>query len=313
MTDKIRRVAVVQAGSDPFDTPATIAKFGQLLSQAKAAGAQLALFPEAFIGGYPKGVDFGTRVGSRNEAGRELFRRYADNAIVQGSAEFTAISEAVAANGIAVVVGMIERKGGTLYCSAVGFERDGRLLGVHRKLMPTAMERLIWGMGDGGDLPIMDSSAGRLVSAICWENYMPHLRSYYYDHQPDFYCAPTVDDRTVWLPSMQHIAIEGRCFVLSACQYQTRDMISLDSDIYDAREGNDPQTILINGGSCIIDPMGEILAGPVYGEEIILTADADINLLTRSKFDRDVAGHYARPDIFELRANVHPQKNMREV
>nr|WHW29384.1 putative carbon-nitrogen hydrolase family protein [uncultured bacterium] len=306
-----RTASVVQAGSDPFDSAAAIAKFGDLLSQAKVAGSDLAVFPEAFIGGYPKGIDFGTRVGSRTEEGRELFRLYSDNAIVQGSETFAAISEAVAANDMAVVVGIIERKGGTLYCTAVGFERNGSVLGVHRKLMPTAMERLIWGMGDGGDLPIMDSSAGRLVSAICWENYMPHLRSYYYDHQPDFYCAPTVDDRKVWVPSMQHIAIEGRCFVLSACQYQTRGMIGLGAEQYDAREGNDPGTMLINGGSCIVDPMGEILAGPVYGEETILTVEVDIETITRSKFDRDVAGHYARPDIFELRANVTPQKNVR--
>ena len=207
---------------------------------------------------------------------------------------------------------IVERRGGTLHCTALGFEQDGRLLGVHRKLMPTAMERLIWGRGDGGDLPIMDSSAGRLVSAICWENYMPHLRAYYYDHQPDFYCAPTVDDRKVWVPSMQHIAIEGRCFVLSACQYQTRGMIALGPDQYDAREGNDPDVMLINGGSCIVSPMGELLAGPVYGEEVILTTEVDMDMITRSKFDRDVAGHYARPDIFQLRANISPQKNVRK-
>jgi len=310
MTKKI--ASVMQAGSDPFDSSSAITKFADLLSQAKAAGSALAVFPEAFIGGYPKGVDFGTRVGSRTPEGRELFRLYSDNAIVLGSPEYEAISEAVAANDMAVVVGIIERKGATLHCTAVGFERDGSLLGVHRKLMPTAMERLIWGMGDGGDLPIMDSSAGRLVSAICWENYMPLLRAYYYDHQPDFYCAPTVDDREVWVPTMQTIALEGRCFVLSACQYQTRGMIGLGPPQYDAAQGNDADVVLINGGSCIVSPMGEILAGPVYGEETILTAEVDMQVITRAKFDRDVAGHYARPDVFELRANVTPQKNVRE-
>ena len=312
MSRRQKKVSTIQAGSDPFNSAEAIDKFGDLLVDAKSRGSELAVFPEAFIGGYPKGIDFGTRVGSRTEDGRELFRLYSDNAIVLGDASYEKISEAVAANGMAVVVGVIERRGGTLNCTALGFEKDGSLLGAHRKLVPTAMERIIWGRGDGGDLPIMDSSAGRLVSAICWENYMPHLRAFYYDHQPDFYCAPTVDDRKVWVPSMQHIAIEGRCFVLSACQYQTRGMISLSPEQYEAREGDDPDTVLINGGSCIVDPMGGILAGPVYGEETILTAEVDMDLLTRAKFDRDVAGHYARPDVFELKANVTPQKNVRE-
>lgn len=308
---KRRVVSVVQAGSDPFDTPATLTKFADLLSDAKAAKSQLAVLPEAFVGGYPKGVDFGVRVGSRNDTGRELFRLYSDNAVELGSPEFEALSEAVAANDLAVVVGAIERKGATLYCSTFGFERDGSLLGVHRKLVPTAMERLIWGQGDGSDLPVMDSSAGRLVSAICWENYMPLLRSYYYDAQPDFYCVSTVDDRAVWLPTMQTIALESRAFVLSACQYLERGMIGLDSSQFDAVQGNDPDVVLISGGSCIIAPSGEVVAGPIFGEETLLTAEVDLNDRMRGKFDMDVAGHYARPDVFELRANVDPQKNIR--
>ncbi len=301
---------VVQAGSDPFNTPATIEKFADLLSDAKAAKSDIVVFPEAFIGGYPKGVDFGARVGSRNDAGRDLFRRYADNAIALESPEFNALSEAVAANDVTCVVGVIEKKGGTLYCSTFSFERDGSLLGVHRKLMPTAMERLIWGFGDGSDLPIMDSSAGRLVSAICWENYMPHLRSYYYDAQPDFYCVSTVDDRDIWIPSMTMIALEGRNYVLSSCQYLERGMIGLDASEFDAVQGNAPDIVLINGGSCIINPMGEIIGEPLYGKEGMVSAQIDPDVRTRGQFDLDVSGHYARPDIFELQANVKPQKNI---
>ncbi len=308
---KGRIVSVVQAGSDPFDMPATLTKFADLLSEAKAAESQLAVLPEAFVGGYPKGIDFGVRVGSRNNAGREMFRLYSDNAVELGSPEFEALSEAVAANDIAVVVGAIERKGATLYCSTFGFERDGSLLGVHRKLVPTAMERLIWGQGDGSDLPVMESSAGRLVSAICWENYMPLLRSYYYDAQPDFYCVSTVDDRPVWLPTMQTIALESRAFVLSACQYLERGMIGLSAEQFDAVQGNDSDTVLINGGSCIVAPSGELLAGPVFGEETLLTAEIDLDDRTRGKFDMDVAGHYARPDVFELKANIAQPKNVR--
>ena len=312
MSDKTRRVSVVQAGSDPFDTPSTLSKFSDLLSDAKAAKSDLAVFPEAFVGGYPKGVDFGVRVGSRDDAGRELFRLYSDNAVELSSPEYESLSEAVAANEVATVVGVIERKGATLYCSTFSFERDGSLLGVHRKLVPTAMERLIWGQGDGSDLPVMDSSAGWLVSAICWENYMPLLRSYYYNANPDFYCVSTVDDRPVWLPTMQTIALESRAFVLSACQYLERGMIGLGDDQFDAVQGNSADTVLINGGSCIIAPSGEVLAEPVYGKETILTAEVDLNDRTRGKFDLDVAGHYARPDVFELKANVGAQRNVRE-
>lgn len=312
MSDKLKRVSAVQAGSDPFDTALTLSKFSDLLSDAKAAKSDLVVFPEAFIGGYPKGVDFGVRVGSRGDAGRELFRLYSDNAVELGSSEFEMLSDAVAANDVAAVVGVIERKGATLYCTTFSFERDGSLLGVHRKLVPTAMERLIWGQGDGSDLPVMDSSAGRLVSAICWENYMPLLRSYYYDANPDFYCVSTVDDRPVWLPTMQTIALESRAFVLSACQYLERGMIGLKAADFDAVQGNDDDVVLIGGGSCIIAPSGDVLAGPVFGEETILTAEVDLNDRTRGKFDMDVAGHYARPDVFELHANVTPQKNVRE-
>ncbi|MEP3225426.1 MAG: carbon-nitrogen hydrolase family protein [Parasphingorhabdus sp.] len=307
----LRTVSVVQAGSDPFDTPGTIEKFNDFLSQAKAAKSDLVIFPEAFIGGYPKGVDFGVRVGSRDAAGRELFRLYSDNAVQLHSSEFETLREIIAAHDVAVVVGVIERNGATLYCSTFGFERDGTILGVHRKLVPTAMERLIWGQGDGSDLPIMESSAGRLVSAICWENYMPLLRSYYYDAQPDFYCVSTVDDRDVWLPTMQTIAIESRAFVLSACQYLERGMIGLDASQFDAIQGNETDKVLISGGSCIISPSGEAIAGPVFGKEAVVTAEIDLDDRTRGKFDLDVTGHYARPDIFELQAHIKAQKNVR--
>jgi len=304
---RTRRVAVVQAGSDPFDTEATLASLDRWLDAARGEGAGLAVFPEAFVGGYPKGVDFGARVGSRDAAGRDLFRRYWDNAVALDSPRFAAIQDIVARHGLACVIGAIEQKGATLYCSTFGFERDGSLLGVHRKLMPTAMERLIWGFGSGADLPVMASSAGRLVSAICWENYMPLLRAHYYAQNPDFYCVSTVDDRPVWLPSMQMIALESRSFVLSACQYLERGRISLGADLYDSVPDNASGTVLIRGGSCIISPLGTVLAGPVFAKEAILTAEVDLDEIVRGKFDLDVSGHYARNDVFNLDVNI-PQK-----
>jgi len=290
-------VAVVQAGSRLFDTPATLDEMGRHCREASQVGARLIVFPEAYIGGYPKGLDFGARVGSRTAAGRNDFLRYQQSAIEVPGPEVRQMSKfAKTAHGW-LVVGVIERDRSTLYCSALFFDPDGNLAGKHRKLMPTASERLIWGVGDGSTLPVLETAIGKLAAAICWENYMPALRMAMYSQGVSLWCAPTVDDRDMWQSSMRHIAYEGRCFVLSACQYLRRDACPAD---YDCIQGNKPDTELIKGGSVIMSPMGEILAGPVYGKEAVLCAELDLDDVTRGKFDLDVAGHYARPDVFQL-------------
>jgi nitrilase len=266
-------------------------------------GARVAVFPEAYVGGYPKGLDFGARVGSRSPAGREDFRRYFASAIAVPGPETARMGGFAAEMACHLVVGVIERDGATLYCSALMFGPDGRLLGKHRKLMPTASERLIWGMGDGSTLPVLDTPAGRVGAVICWENYMPALRLAMYAKGVGLYCAPTVDDREMWQPTMRHIAAEGRCFVLSACQYLTR---ADAPEAYACIQGDAPGTELIRGGSVIVSPLGEVLAGPVYGCEAILTADIDPEDTIRGKFDLDVTGHYARPEVFSLTVNERP-------
>ena len=183
------------------------------------------------------------------------------------------------------------------------FSPDGGLAAKHRKLMPTAMERLIWGFGDGSTLSVFPTELGRLGAVICWENYMPLLRMAMYAQGIQLYCAPTVDDRESWIPSMRHIALEGRCFVLSACQFARRSDYPAD---YDSIQGSDPATVMIRGGSCIISPLGEVLAAPCYDQAAILTADLDMGAIARGKYDLDVVGHYARPDIFQLRVNQKP-------
>lgn len=260
-------------------------------------GVELAVFPEAYVGGYPKGLDFGARVGSRTPAGRDDFLRYWESAITVPGPETRRISSFAAEMKAHLVTGVIERDGGTLYCSALIFGPDGALLGKHRKLMPTASERLIWGQGDGSTLPVIETPVGSLAAAICWENYMPALRQTYYAKGVNVWCAPTVDDRDIWQASMRHIAYEGRTFVLAACQYMTR---ADAPDAYDCIQGDDPDTVMIRGGSVIISPLGEVLAGPVYGREAILTAEIDLMDAIRGRYDLDVSGHYARPDIFTL-------------
>jgi nitrilase len=271
-------VAVVQAGAVLFDSDACIAKAEGLVGEAARRGARLVVFPEAFIGGYPKGEDFGARVGSRSAEGRKLFRRYFEGAMTVPGPGTARLGEAAKAHGVWLGIGAIERDGGTLYCTALFFAPDGRLAAKHRKLMPTGMERLIWGFGDGSTLPVIETGFGRIGAVICWENYMPLLRAAMYREGIQLYWAPTVDDRETWPVTMRHIAMEGRCFVLSACQY----------------------TELIRGGSLIAGPLGKLLAGPCYDEECILTADLDVGEIAEGKFDLDVAGHYARPDVFRL-------------
>ncbi len=297
--------AVVQAGTPLFDKARTFEKLRDLIADAAKQGAALAVFPEAFVGGYPKGLDFGVRLGSRSADGRDMFRRYMDQAITVPGPETEQIGEMVLDAGIHLVLGVVEREGGTLYCTSLYYAATGQLLGKHRKLMPTALERVVWGFGDGSTLAAPATDIGVLGGAICWENYMPQLRLAMYGKGVEFYCAPTVDDRDVWLPTMQTIALEGRCFVLSACQYMERGD---GPDDYHPIQGDAPDTVLIRGGSCIISPMGEVLAAPVFGRECIQTAELDKAEIARGKYDLDVVGHYARPDIFSLSVNEAPQK-----
>jgi nitrilase len=296
MTD-VRRVSVIQAAPIAFDTARTLEKASDLLADARQRGAQLALFPEAFVSAYPRGLGFGAVVGSRTPAGREQFRMYWESAIDIPGPATERLGKMALENKIHLVIGVIERDGGTLYCTVLFFAPDGTNLGKHRKLMPTASERLIWGFGDGSTLPVLQTDLGRIGAVICWENYMPLLRSAMYAQGIEIYCAPTADGRETWLPTVRHIAQEGRCFVLSCNQFARRRDYPTD---YSTEFGDDPETILSHGGSCIIGPLGQILAGPDYDGETILMADLDLREIARARLDFDVVGHYARPDVFQL-------------
>ncbi|HEY7234155.1 MAG TPA: nitrilase-related carbon-nitrogen hydrolase [Gemmatimonadaceae bacterium] len=293
-------VAVVQAASVPLDTDACVDKAIRLIGEAAATGAKVIVFPEAFITGYPKGLTYGTVVGARDAAGREEFRLYIDAAIAVPGPHTERLGKAAAKHGAYVVIGVIERELGTCYCTVLFFGPDGRLLGKHRKLMPTAMERIIWGFGDGSTLTVIDSPYGRIGSVICWENYMPMMRMAMYSKNVALYCAPTADDRDTWISSMQHVALEGRCFVLTACQFLRKQDFPKTVRV---QLGDSPDSVLMRGGSAIINPLGRVLAGPHYEGERILTASLDLDDIERGKFDFDVAGHYSRPDVFQLIVN----------
>ncbi|MCW9033984.1 MAG: carbon-nitrogen hydrolase family protein [Alphaproteobacteria bacterium] len=299
------RASVVQAAPVPFDREKTLEKVRALAADAAKEGSKLVLFPEAFVSAYPKGLDFGARIGMRKAEGREDFRRYFDSSVDIPGPAVDHLGQTAAENNIFLVIGVLERDGGTLYCTTLTFAPDGTFLGKHRKLMPTALERLVWGFGDGSTLPVFDTEIGKIGSVICWENYMPALRLAMYNKGIQLYCAPTADDRPTWPSTMQHVAMEGRCFVLSCNQFTKRGDFPKN---YDAIQGDDPEAIISNGGSCIVSPLGQFLADPVFGKEAILTADLDMDEIARGKYDFDATGHYARPDIFKLLVNEAPMQ-----
>jgi len=272
------RVAVVQDAPQAFDPQASLENALVRIAEAAAADAQLVVFPEAFLGGYPKGVDFGARIGMRSLEGRALFQRYFDGAIDVPGPITAALSAAAQQYKLHIVIGVIERDGGTLYCTVLFFGPHGALLGKHRKTMPTAMERLIWGFGDGSTLPVLETPVGRIGAVICWENYMPLLRMAMYGQGIQLYCAPTVDDRETWIPTMRHIAVEGRCFVLSSCQFARRRDYP---DDYVPLQGNDSETILILVGMFFVIPFVLFITSPVYKQATLLAAELDRNLIAR--------------------------------
>ena len=298
--------AVAQTATIMFDTAATVAKAETLMAEAAARGAQVLVFPEAFIGGYPKGADFHIFIGARTPEGRQDFLKYYEAAVALDGPEIAQLAQAAGTHKLYVCVGIIEREGGTLYCTAVYLGPEGTVLGHHRKLMPTALERLVWGYGDGSTLKAVDTPFGKLGAVICWENYMPALRMAMYQQRVALYCAPTADDRDSWISTMQHIAMEGRCFVLSSCQHLRRAQFTMEA--MHIRLPDAPETLLMRGGSCIISPAGKVLAGPVYGEDVLLTAEIDLDDIPRAQMDFDPVGHYARPDVFQLAVNTAAQR-----
>ncbi len=297
-------VAALQIGSDYAGRAATLRNVLDFEARIAASGARLVVMPEALLGGYPKGEQFGTRLGYRLPEGREAFARYYENAVDMDGPELAELAALSDRTGSTLVLGIIERAGSSLFCTAVFIAPERGVVAKHRKLMPTGTERLIWSQGDGSTMPVVDSEAGKLGAAICWENHMPLFRTAMYAKGVEIWCAPTVDERDIWRSSMRHIAHEGRCFVISSCQVQPSP-----AELGTVVEGWDAHRPLIGGGSMIVGPLGDVLAGPIVRETELLTAEIDTAELIGARYDLDVVGHYARPDVFSLHVDERARSN----
>ena len=299
---KSLRVAVVQAAPVIMNMEETVKKAVTLIREAGEQKADLVVFPEAFIPAYPRGLSYGFIVGSRTQEGREDWQRYYENSVPVPGQATDILGQAAQEAGVYLSMGVIEREADetshTVYCTNVFWGPDGKLLGKHRKLKPTGSERLIWGEGDGSTLTVLDTPYGKMGSLICWENYMPLARAAMYAKGTTIYIAPTADSREEWQCTVRHIALEGRCFVIGCNQYVEKSMYPTDLKYYKDLESQ-PE-VMCTGGSCIVDPFGKYVVGPVFGREEILYADLNLDQIVQSRLDFDVVGHYSRPDVFQL-------------
>lgn len=305
MQHKKVKVGVVQATPALFDIEKTAQIVIDWTGKGAAQGCELLLFPESFIPCYPRGLDFDSVVGRRTEKSRNQWLDYWENSIETSSTYIQQIGEAIRKAGIFVGLGVTEREsvGGSLHCALLYFDKQGNLIGKHRKLKPTGLERYIWAESDGSTLVSFDTEIGKIGGLICWENYMPLARMAMYQRGIEIYLAPTADSRESWQSTMLHIALEGRCFVLACNQFVRKTDYP---ERYQADLAGEPD-IMSSGGSVIISPLGEVLAGPLWNEEGLLTAELDFAVLAKSKLDFDVVGHYSRNDVFKFDVVGQPE------
>lgn len=297
-------VAAVQASYVLMDQQACLAKAIDLLHKAAAGGARVVVFPEAFIPGTPIWID-SRRIWDGDD---DWYALLLDQAVVVPGPVTDALGAAARETGTWLVIGVDEREphGGTVYNTTLYFGPDGRLHGKHRKLVPTGSERTVWGMGDGSTLPVVDTPFGRLSGLTCWENYMPLARFHLYAQGVDIWAAPTLAQGDGWLASMRHIAHEGRCYVIAVNPCVHVDQIPADfphrDRVWQATDGDGGW--VEPGNSVIVSPTGKVLAGPARHEETILTAEVDLAAVRAARRYFDPAGHYHRPDIFQLRVDT---------
>ena len=296
----IIKIASAQLSPVFLDKEKTIEKACNAILEAGEKEAKLIVFPEAFISGYPDWVWLIPN--SKGAELNELYVKLVNNAISIPDDFTRKLCHAAKQAGISVVMGMHERNsetsGTSLFNSLLFINQEGVITGKHRKLIPTGGERLIWAQGDGSTFHSYDTAAGKVAGLICWENYMPLARNAVYETGAQILAAPTWDKSPNWLQSMQHIAREGGLFVISTCMVLRMDDIPNE---YNFKTLNPEGREWVNtGNSCIINPKGQIIAGPLEAEEGILYADIDLNTIIEAKRMFDVVGHYSRPDVFNF-------------
>ena len=290
------RVAAVQAAPVFLDHDATTEKACRLIKEAGAEGAQLVVFPEAFIPAYP---DWVWRRRPWDDGPADWSGRLFANAVPIPGPATVALGEAARAAGTYVAIGVNEREGGTLYNTLLFVGADGAVLGKHRKLMPTGGERLVWGFGDGAGLRVYETPLGRLGGLICWENYMPLARAALYAQGVEVYLAPTWDNSDEWVPTLRHIAKEGGCHVIGVTPLLRGSDVPADIPGRDEVFGGDDDW-MSRGNTTIVAAGGSIVAGPLTGEEGVVYGELDLDGVARHKRMIDVAGHYARSDVLRL-------------
>jgi len=299
------KVACIQAEPAVLDREATLAKLERLAAEAAAEGADLLVFPEAFVPAYPSSVWARAFAGWDAPGAKEAFALLARESVaVPGPAE-ARIAAAALEHGLWIVTGVTEidpERPSTLYNTLLYHSPDGTLVERHRKLVPTNHERLVWGQGDGGGLRAIPTPLGRLGGLICWENYMPLARFALYESGVEIYLAPTADDGEAWQATLVHIARESRAFVVAPAHFQRESAYPSEFPLAALIEGTGT---IGRGGSAILGPDGAYLAGPLYDEERILYADLDPSRLWEERQRFDAAGHYHRPDV--LRLTVTPR------
>ena len=298
------RTCVIQDSPVFFNKEKTILKIEKLTAKYSSQGCELIVFPESYIPGYPRGFSFGAVIGSRTDEGRKLYSDYYNNSIDIESNDLKRLEKLSKKHNIYIVIGVTEKENisGSLFCSMLYISPENGLLGVHRKIKPTGTERLIWSEGSGDSLTTYNTKIGKLGGLICWENYMPLARMSMYRKGVEIYIAPTADARDEWTSTMQHIALEGRCFVIGCNQFFTKSMYP---DKYKDLAENEPENVC-RGGSLIVSPLGKIIAGPLFDKSGALIADLNLDDIIQSKLDFDVIGHYSRDDIFNLTVTNQP-------
>lgn len=299
---KICKIAVVQAAPVMFDKAACTEKAVKYIVEASEKKAELVVFPELFIPGYPFGMNFGFAVGCRNDVGRSEWMKYYENSILIPGKETDVLAKAAKEANAYVSIGVSERdeETATLYNSNIVFSPDGEIASVHRKLKPTGSERVVWGDANKNYFPVVDTPWGNMGSLICWESYMPLARVALFEKGITLYISPNTNDNKEWQSTIQHIAIEGHVYFINADMFFTK----ADYPDWVRKEELDKLPELVcRGGSCVVDPYGHYVNEPVWDKEAIIYADLDMTQVPASRMEFDGCGHYSRNDALELKVS----------